>query len=166
MQSVRSCQVLDDSSSDSDGCSNYYSGAAKRFKQCKEKDFRTGQVKLINKAKDAAPVSGAGKKSPSPVEVSDSSDEEIFRDVNCTEVETEDELEDIEQVNQKQVETLEDVEEFIHLSPDDDVPCHIEDRRNQSSSSIHMVEDEDDIEKDPLDFTSLNESVFYSVYSL
>jgi len=157
MQSTNSNNQLD-SSSDSD---DFYSGAANRFKQIKDQKFRTGQVKLIGK--QDVKSSSKRRRSPSPVDI-DSSDEEIFKDVNTEDVETEDEENDDEEVchQNKHVETLDDVEDLLKISPDDDLSCHaISGKRTQSSCSIPTYEnDHDEIEEsDSLAFDSINDSV-------
>lgn len=102
------------------------------------------------------------KRARSPDLDSDSSDEDIFRDLNLSrkaEEDDDDADESQDYKNLKQVETLNDVEEHICISPDHE-PYSVsipEKRENHSSSScdIQEVEDEDD---DPLLCASINDS--------
>lgn len=151
-------QSIDSSPENSSDSDDFYSGAAKRFKLAKAAKFTTGKVELI----DSKPKGKSRKRSPSPTVMSDSSDEEIFRDVNCvTDVDIEEDNASDQETNsyQPQVETLEDVEDLIHVSPESSCYTVVDDKRAQSSSSAYVVEDEDIEEADPLAFQSLNESV-------
>ena len=108
------------------------------------------------------------KRARSPDLDSDSSDEDIFRDLNLSrkaEEDDDDADESQDYKNLKQVETLNDVEEHICISPDHE-PYSVnipEKRENHSSSScdIQEVEDEDD---DPLLCASINDSVITEQY--
>lgn len=150
-----------DSDSSEEGGSNFYSGAASRFKQTKNSAFPSGVVKIVDKPINKSESSK--KRTRSPDLDSDSSDEDIFRDLNLSrkaEEDDDDADESQDFKNLKQVETLQDVEEHICISPDRESPYCVnilESNENYSSPcDIQEVEEEED---DPLLCTSINDSV-------
>ena len=155
-----------DSDSSDEGGSNFYSSLASRFKQTKNSAFPSGVVKMVDKPINK--LDSSKKRARSPDLDSDSSDEDIFRDLNLSrkaEEDDDDADESQDYKNLKQVETLNDVEEHICISPDHE-PYSVsipEKRENHSSSScdIQEVEDEDD---DPLLCASINDSVITEQY--
>lgn len=150
-------------SSSEEEFSNFYSGAAKRFKLEKQAVFQPGIVQLVKKP-DGKHSKSSLNSSPAPVTQVDSSDEEIYRDVD-TECDGKDNgLNETDVVGHgKQVETLEDVEEYINICPDSPVNI-VEERTHSSSTSIHLI-DENDVEEDPLYCAPLNDSVCFPFHN-
>ncbi|XP_057376331.1 NFATC2-interacting protein-like [Daphnia carinata] len=147
--------VADRSESDysDEDFSDFYSGAAKRYKKEKQAVCPTGEVRLVNQ-KEKKQSTAEKNVSPTPAhEIDDSSDEELFRDPNTETHEVSlDESEIIQP--QKQVETLEDIEQYINVTPD---VSFSEERKVYSSASVQAI-DEIEFEEDPLYCTPLNDS--------
>ena len=150
-----------DSDSSDEGVSNFYSSVASRFKQKKNSAFPSGVVKIVDKPINKSDSSK--KRARSPDLDSDSSDEDIFRDLNLSrkaEEDDEDADESQDYKNLQQVETLKDVEAHICISPDREPYCVSVpvNRENHSSFDIQEVEEEVD-DDDPLLGASINDSV-------
>lgn len=148
------------SSSNSDDDFNFYSGAAKRFKKQKEVVCKTGKVKLVNKPTDKFSHSPAGSKSPKhPTHDIDSSDEEIFKEMDSINDTKGDDLDDSVVVSNNQVERFEDIEQYINVSQDISVsPTEV--RRTHSAASVQEDEVEPE-EEDPLYCAPLNDTVSF-----
>lgn len=140
------------SSSESDDDEyNFYSGAAKRFKKEKQAVYSIGTVKLVNPKLPAA----ENKSSQHIVNnVEDSSDEELFKEMDSKNHSKDVDLDESEIINFNQVERLEDIE--VYSSPDISINP-VEEKRTSSSMSIQEVVV--DLEEDPLYCASLNNSV-------
>ncbi|KAK4003231.1 hypothetical protein OUZ56_005010 [Daphnia magna] len=133
--------------------SDFYSGAAKRYKKEKQAVCPTGEVRLVNQKEEKQPTTERNTSTTPVHEIDESSDEELFRDPNTETHEVSlDESEIIQP--QKQVETLEDIEQFINVTPE---VSFSEERKIYSSASVQAV-DEIEFEEDPLYCTPLNDS--------
>lgn len=147
-------------SSDED-FANFYSGAAKRFKTQKQAVFTNGVVKLVKKSGDTSDRKiGLSTQNFD----GDSSDEEIFREVDLKKDDcTPDDCDD-SKLGNFHTEVLEEVEECENFSPDISMN-YVEERKVHSSpSSPILVEEEFSNNEDPLFCDSLNDSVRNSIY--
>lgn len=155
----------DDSNQSSDeDYANFYSGAAKRFKTQKQAVFKTGIVKLV-KNKDDSPVSSERKIGSNTHNIADvdSSDEEVFREVDLKKDNSQQDELDQSRVTNFNTQVLEDVEECDNLSPDVSLN-HFEERRIHSSASL-VVEEEFILDEDPLCCDPLNDSVSVRLFN-
>ncbi|KAI9561806.1 hypothetical protein GHT06_012767 [Daphnia sinensis] len=147
--------VADRSDSDysDEDFSDFYSGAAKRYKKEKQAVCPTGEVRLVNQKEEKLTTAERNVSTTPAHEIDDSSDEELFRDPN---IETQEVSLDESEIfqPQKQVETLEDIEQYINVTPD---VSFSEERKVYSSASVQAV-DEMEFEEDPLYCTPLNDS--------
>lgn len=148
-----------DSECSDEDFSDFYSGAAKRYKKEKQAVCPTGEVWLINKKDEKYSTAERNTSSPPAQEINDSSDEELFRDPNNETHEVDLDESDIVQP-QKQVETLEDIEQYISVTPEIS-----EERKVYSSTSVQAL-DEVEYEEDPLYCSPLNDSVRISILHL
>lgn len=139
--------------------SDFYSGAAKRYKKEKQAVCPTGEVRLVNQKEEKQPTTERNTSTTPVHEIDDSSDEELFRDPNTETHEVS--LDESEIIRpQKQVETLEDIEQFINVTPE---VSFSEERKIYSSASVQAV-DEIEFEEDPLYCTPLNDSVRVDIW--
>ena len=144
----------DSDSSEEEVRSNFYSGAARRFKQEKKSSFPSGLVNLIA---DKPSLNKSYNKRARSSDT-DSSDEEIFRDLNSSsKADEEDADESQDYKNLQQIETL---DEDCLISPVDEQPyLKPEQKENHLSNSVeHDIEEIE--EDDPLFCDPINDSVF------